>query len=730
MAMKLEMLHIVNFRALKDVEIPLSDFGCLIGENNAGKSSVLHALLIVLTGNAPRKIDASDYYDQSAPIRIELKLGGITAADMDRISDAGHRASLAADITDGKITLVRVVPSDGAKSSLRISKLGPANVNLTDDVLGPEMKGKKNPELRADVTALIPELDVMLAESPTQTAIKEARDRIVAALPDGDRVLRDKPLGTGIDAAIKAFLPEPIYIEAVKDVAADVKTTDSAMFGKLLRILLEEVADQFTNIETEFARIQKKLSRVADSSGELRDDRLEQVKKIEATIEGFVQESFPGIHLKMNIPAPELKTIFSAAELTADDGHEGSIVSKGDGLKRAVAFAILRAYTVLRDEGLGGVPHDDSSRPSYLLLFEEPELYLYPWAQRQLFQALAVFARDHPVLVTTHSPMFFSAESTKIFSKFRKVAAPGQAPHAEVFPVDLRESMSDRDAFQIICHENNEIAFFARAVVLVEGDSDAIVIARLARLLNPEWDPLQKNIAFARIGGKHNISRYRKFFSLFGMPVHVLCDLDALLDGFNHLTKDSATVDCHHQLMRAVGGVLAEVDPSEIKAGRATALSGRGDARANWLKAKAVFDGGEEDADAWKVLREAMTDFFESHRRDARLAVLCGAGAGIAGAKEELLRALRSEHVYVLARGALEDYYGTFDGQGAADKVNHAIQFCESLTNVASYGESLGDDSTVILDELAEVFRGIFGDSDLVANETGLVVSSRPGRRA
>jgi predicted ATP-dependent endonuclease of OLD family len=52
--MQLKKLHILNFRALADVEVPLSDFGCIIGENNAGKSSVLHALVLVLTGILPR----------------------------------------------------------------------------------------------------------------------------------------------------------------------------------------------------------------------------------------------------------------------------------------------------------------------------------------------------------------------------------------------------------------------------------------------------------------------------------------------------------------------------------------------------------------------------------------------------------------------------------------------------------------------------------------------------
>jgi predicted ATPase len=38
--MRMTKLTISNYGALRDVSIPLSHFGCLIGENNSGKSSL------------------------------------------------------------------------------------------------------------------------------------------------------------------------------------------------------------------------------------------------------------------------------------------------------------------------------------------------------------------------------------------------------------------------------------------------------------------------------------------------------------------------------------------------------------------------------------------------------------------------------------------------------------------------------------------------------------------
>src|SRR5437870_1829195 len=64
--MKLKQLTIKNFRNLADVVIPIGDTTVLVGENNAGKTSLLEMLQIVLPRNlaGARTIpfDEYDYY--------------------------------------------------------------------------------------------------------------------------------------------------------------------------------------------------------------------------------------------------------------------------------------------------------------------------------------------------------------------------------------------------------------------------------------------------------------------------------------------------------------------------------------------------------------------------------------------------------------------------------------------------------------------------------------------
>jgi putative ATP-dependent endonuclease of OLD family len=702
--MKLSSVRIQNFKGLKDVTVPLSQFGCLIGENNSGKSSVLQALLLLLGANSKKPADA-DFFDKSLPIRIELQVDEIDQADLERISNEGHRASFTADVVNGSVRLVRLLESgSGSKLQLLISRRGPKNDNWTNAVLDAAMKGHTGEDLRAVVVALIAELDAKLVAKPTQIAVRVARDELVGELEDSDLTARDEPLATGLDAGIKNFLPEPIYIEAVKDVADEVKTTDTATFGKLLSLLLEEVQDKFLDIEMQFKVIQRQLSRVLNEDGELVDDRIDQVRVIETMINRFVRESFPDVDLTISVPVPKMKTILSSAEISANDGHDGPIISKGDGLKRAVAFAILRAYTSLRSSGIMNAS-TDSSKSHYWLLFEEPELYLYPRAQKQLFSALEVFAKDHPVMVTTHSPQFFDADTTQSFIKFRKERPAGQTPRTEVHPIVI-DDVSTKAAFQIICHENNSIGFFAKQVVLVEGDSDVLLFQHIAKLLNPTWDAVERNVAFARTNGKGNIASYRTFFNKFNIPVHVICDLDALVDGFDKLDPSADTKNARSELMQLVDAAIVDDSAKEITQGEAKKIADSGDARALWIeaeRARAALDGSD---DRRQALANAVDAFFAVRRKSERLDALRVSAGELDTKKHEVIDMLRQTRTHVLAQGAVEDYYASTST--TRDKVKQAIEYCASCPTLDKYQEDLGERAPSVEAELREVMQAIF----------------------
>ncbi len=67
--MKLDSLHVNNYRALRDVEIPFSSFVCLTVENNAGKSSFLQALSLFLRGTV---LAETNFFDPNESIVIAV----------------------------------------------------------------------------------------------------------------------------------------------------------------------------------------------------------------------------------------------------------------------------------------------------------------------------------------------------------------------------------------------------------------------------------------------------------------------------------------------------------------------------------------------------------------------------------------------------------------------------------------------------------------------------------
>jgi DNA repair exonuclease SbcCD ATPase subunit len=62
-AMKLREIKVQNFRCLADVTIPIGDTTVLVGANNSGKTALLDALRIALTGNRANRGILFDEYD-------------------------------------------------------------------------------------------------------------------------------------------------------------------------------------------------------------------------------------------------------------------------------------------------------------------------------------------------------------------------------------------------------------------------------------------------------------------------------------------------------------------------------------------------------------------------------------------------------------------------------------------------------------------------------------------
>lgn len=668
-AMQLKNLKISNYRALREVEMPLSGFVCVTGENNAGKSSVLQALSLFLSGTS---LAPSNYFDPTRPIVVGVQLADIGAADLALLVPE-HRARIEPLITDGNLTLVRRYGVDG-KSQLGYFGLVPREPRFSENACETLLKGKKGAELKAAVVEQFPELAERSAAITSQKAALELIGQVAAALPPEAKESAFIALPTGKDFSITPMLPERIYIPAVKDLSDDTKTTESSSFGKILSILLKVIEPKLAEDQALFDRLSKKLTRCIRADGTVVDERLDEIKAIEATIQGFVQESFSAVQLKIDIPPPELKTVLSTAKILADDGVESPLEMKGDGLRRAVVFSILRSYVKMTAAG-----GQASLERRYLLLFEEPELFLHPDAQRILFSALQVFSRTHQVVVTTHSPLFLGPDATATFVRLSKnIPADGSKPFTSAVPIDL-SGIGPRDEFQIICFENNNAAFFAKKAVLIEGDSDMIILPHIVHSIRGPANMGSVPTAFVRVAGKGSIRRYRNFFRRFGVKVLVVADLDVVLEGFEQLEPDAALTVTRNNLFSAIEASLAGQPAPEPNSRDIREAQGRTEIRQLWAAVRTAREAFNADPSKHAQLSAAVDAFFAWEKKSIRYEQLRRPTTPtVASAKAALLSQLRRSGVFLWNNGAVEDYYPT--GITGADKPTRAQAFRNSVT--------------------------------------------------
>lgn len=718
--MRMTKLTISNYRALRDVSIPLSHFGCLIGENNSGKSSFLQALSLFFSGS---KLSSKDYFDESRPIRIEIVFEDIGDADLARLVEE-HRTRVSGILKDGRLVLVRSYGIDVKSSLLFYNIPMPTDERFSSDSIGKLLKGQRpGPAFVEKVSNAFPEIKDIIDTSVNQGAMRQKIQDLVDSLPDDQKVATDIPLPTGIDKSIIPMLPDPIYIPAVKDLADDIKTTESTSFGKILAILLRAVETKLPSAQKLFEELNSKLNRVQQADGTVIDDRLDEVKLIESTVEKYIRDSFADVTLRITIPPPELKTVFSSAKIYANDGVDGLIETKGDGLRRAIVFSILRSYVELNTklsptENAEKEEQNETAPASYLLLFEEPELFLHPKGQHILFDALRVFAKDHHVLVTTHSPMFFGPNATETFVKLYKKSdlVISDKPFTQVQPVDLSD-MTSKDQFQIICFENNNAAFFADTVVLVEGDSDYLLFPHIARTLNPAWDVAKVPVHFARITGKGNIRRYRDFFKQFDVRVPVIADLDLILNGFHHVSPSEEMKSTRDNLLVKVDELIEpDAEDEEPTATEARKAHDSGELRWLWRRVQERQTEFNKSECTQDDLNQAVDNFFAWQRKSDRLAILMNSDdSQMQQLKWQLLGMLRKDDVYVLEQGTIENYYP--DHITGPDKPSKAEDFCtkcatrDAVLVCCSEQEFMRDGELVKEPEFNIIFGSIFRDT-------------------
>ena len=162
-----------------------------------------------------------------------------------------------------------------------------------------------------------------------------------------------------------------------------------------------------------------------------------------------------------------------------------------------------------------------SSLRRFVLLIEEPELYLSPHVQRHLFRLLRTLAqRGNQILYSTHAPVFLSVDRIEDLALVRHTRDQGTT----LFQPDPLE---EAEAFRVLSEFDTDRAeiFLARAVLLVEGRTEKLTFPLVFDALGVEPD--KEGILVLECGGKGNIPLFARLCSACAIPYVVVHDRDA-----------------------------------------------------------------------------------------------------------------------------------------------------------------------------------------------------------
>ena len=531
--MKLHTLSIKGFRRLQDVTIDFGDATFFIGENNAGKSGFLQVLDILLSGQ--NKLSEHDYYSISEEYTGE---DGKPAVKNKRVAD---KVVFEAEFRDvplearqwrgfkGRLFSYNV-PEDSEETGIRVYFRKIFNFGSNAEFALKQFKRTRKTDFenikkpRELIEAGIDQELVKELFGDIDKNIPKAQEFNLELIDDIWEVSEKeeewfKNAG-GIIGNIISKLPRYLLIPA-NDNSEELSNERSGVLAKTMAELFKEVRDASPN----YTKAQEYLDKLSKELDPHDDDS--EFGKMMIELNSILDDVFPDtkIHSGADLADPDdvLKPKFN---IKLSSNIVTSVDYQGTGVIRAAVFALLR-FRKRWDEKRQG----EHGR-GLIIGFEEPELYLHPNAANQMRDTIYDLATSSSqIACTTHSPYMIdlSKKPRQVLNNFNITDAG-----VKVIPFNVSESFltlaeNDKTYVKMVLKMDDYLSrvFFARKVIIVEGDTEDIVLRETFKRISKEvLKKIKAEVQIVKARGKGTIISMVKYFQSMGLNVFVMHDRD------------------------------------------------------------------------------------------------------------------------------------------------------------------------------------------------------------
>lgn len=470
--MKLNSLRVSNFQSFghKPTEITFEDISYLIGPNGSGKTSTLQAISR-LFGFDPslRRILKSDFHinqdEETPPIERELWIEANFV--FSELLEQGEHSTIPEFFNQMRLDTGEEVP--------RIRYRLTASMGIDGDI-------EEN---------LYYVLDVDENNEPiTKTLV-----------PRSDR------------NQIQAH-----YLPARRDPSNHIGFGTNALLGRLLRSInwdserenINSLSEQINSCITDNSSISSLCTKLGESWGYLHTGKFftkPQLSFGNSEVEALLK------HMSISFSPAHGETSIDYSRLS-------------DGQKSMLYLSLVLSSITLNRDVISGketaFDRDKLNPPVFsLILIEEPENSLSPHYLGRISNALKkLLSKDTQALIATHAPSILRRVAPE---KIRYLRLNSESRSTNIKTIKLPKKTDEAHKFVREAVQAFPEIYFARLVVLGEGDSEEIVLPKLFEALELPID--ESAICITPLGGRH-VNHFWRLLSILEIPYVTLLDLD------------------------------------------------------------------------------------------------------------------------------------------------------------------------------------------------------------